>query len=132
MRWGAAPELIGPRHQFRVALMARTLARHLAARPHGGSAPVRVLDAGAGRGTLAWALAEHGYAVTALEESSEFLSYLSQRADCRSSLELVRADVAALPFANAAFNGAVCGEVLEHVGDDGAAVAGLARVLRPG
>ena len=49
-----------------------------------------------------------------------------------AALRLVRGDVAALPFAAATFDGAVCGEVLEHVADDAAAVAGLARALRPG
>jgi SAM-dependent methyltransferase len=47
-------------------------------------------------------------------------------------VRLVRGDVAALPLAADVFDGVVCGEVLEHVADDGAAVAGLARALRPG
>ena len=29
MRWGTHPELVGPRHRFRVALMARTLRAYL-------------------------------------------------------------------------------------------------------
>jgi SAM-dependent methyltransferase len=132
MRWGAEPELIGPRHQFRVALMARTLAAHLPARRAEGGAPARVLDAGAGRGTLALTLAGRGYAVTALDDSAEFLTYLNERAARQRRLALVRGDVAALPLGAGVFDGAVCGEVLEHVPDDGAAVAELARVLRPG
>ncbi|HVW81526.1 MAG TPA: class I SAM-dependent methyltransferase [Mycobacteriales bacterium] len=42
------------------------------------------------------------------------------------------ADAARLPFRDAAFGGAVCTEVLEHVADPGAVFAELARVLRPG
>jgi SAM-dependent methyltransferase len=132
MRWGAEPELVGPRHRFRVALMAQTLAAYLPAYPPGGHTPVRVLDAGAGRGTLALALARRGYAVTALDDSADFLSYLSERARAQAPVRLVRGDVAALPFAAGTFDGVVCGEVLEHVADDGAAVAGLVRALRPG
>jgi len=132
MRWGTAPELVGPRHHFRVALMARTLAAYLPAGPSGRGAPIRVLDAGAGRGTLAVALARRGYAVTALDDSVDFLTYLSTRIRPKTPVRLVRGDIAALPFAAAAFDGAVCGEVLEHVADDSAAVAGLARVLRAG
>src|SRR5690242_9154292 len=75
MHWGAAPELVGPRHHFRVALMARTLAAYLPALPPGR----RVLDAGAGRGTLALLLARRGYTVTAVDESAEFMGYLARR-----------------------------------------------------
>jgi SAM-dependent methyltransferase len=52
--------------------------------------------------------------------------------DKHPALVVVRGDVAALPFGAAAFEAVVCGEVLEHVADDAAAVAGIARVLRPG
>ena len=42
------------------------------------------------------------------------------------------ADVTRLPFEDGAFDGAVLGEVLEHVEDDRQALRELARVLRPG
>ncbi|HLH22869.1 MAG TPA: class I SAM-dependent methyltransferase [Chloroflexota bacterium] len=132
MRWGAEPELVGPRHHFRVALMARLLAAYLPPRLPGSRVPVRVLDAGAGRGTLARALARRGYAVTALDDSAAFLAYLRERVGPKAPIRLVCGDVAALPFEARVFDGAVCGEVLEHVADDAAAVAGLARTLRPG
>lgn len=127
MAWGTHPELVGPRHHYRVALMARLLAAHL---PPGPAPGARVLDAGAGRGTLARLLAHRGYRVTALEEAAGFLTYL--RAHANAALDLVRGDVTALPFAAERFAGAVCGEVLEHVPDDRAAIQELARVLRPG
>jgi SAM-dependent methyltransferase len=41
-------------------------------------------------------------------------------------------DLAALDLPDAAFDGAVCAEVLEHLEDDRAALAELRRVLRPG
>ena len=44
----------------------------------------------------------------------------------------VRGDVARLPFAASAFDSAICLEVLEYVADPRAALAEMARVLRPG
>jgi SAM-dependent methyltransferase len=43
----------------------------------------------------------------------------------------VRADLTALPFADAEFDLALCSHVLEHVVDDRAAMRELCRVLRP-
>lgn len=44
----------------------------------------------------------------------------------------IQADAAALPLRAAAFDAALCGEVLEHVPDPRAVLAEIARVLRPG
>lgn len=44
----------------------------------------------------------------------------------------VQADGAALPFAAAGFDAAICAELLEHVPDPRAVLAEVARVLRPG
>jgi SAM-dependent methyltransferase len=46
--------------------------------------------------------------------------------------EVLEADLGELPFADETFDGAVLGEVLEHVRDDRGALTELARVLRPG
>ncbi|NBC33268.1 MAG: methyltransferase domain-containing protein [Alphaproteobacteria bacterium] len=43
-----------------------------------------------------------------------------------------RADLTALPFADAAFNLVLSSHVLEHIPDDRAAIAEIARVLHPG
>jgi SAM-dependent methyltransferase len=48
------------------------------------------------------------------------------------SVHLFVADATAIPLAEGAVSGAACGEVLEHLGDDAAAVCELARVLQPG
>ena len=53
--------------------------------------------------------------------------------DAHAPIASVRADVSAgLPFGDRTFDGALCVEVLEHVADDGATLAEVARVLRPG
>jgi SAM-dependent methyltransferase len=44
----------------------------------------------------------------------------------------VNGDALSLPFADASFDRVIAAEVLEHVPEDGAAMAELARVLRPG
>jgi SAM-dependent methyltransferase len=44
----------------------------------------------------------------------------------------VVADVTDLPFEDASFDLVICNHVLEHVPDDGAAIAEMLRVLRPG
>ena len=132
MRWGAEPGLVGPRHHYRVGLMARTLAAGLPVRRAADGVPARVLDAAAGRGTLAVRLARRGYMVTALDDSAEFVAYLRDRAGPGARLRLVRGDVAALPFAARDVRRGGLWRGAEHVADDSAAVAGLARALRPG
>jgi hypothetical protein len=44
----------------------------------------------------------------------------------------IQADLAALPFADASFDWVMANHVLEHIPGDAAAIAELARVLRPG
>lgn len=46
--------------------------------------------------------------------------------------QAVDASLTSLPFDSGSFDSAVCTEVLEHIPDDAAAVAELARCLRPG
>jgi SAM-dependent methyltransferase len=98
--------------------------------------------------------------VTALEESAAFVDYLRRGAatddakrrarvvrgqhhdgqtECFGpdsaagpTPRIVRGDVTALPFAAGSFAAIVCGEVLEHLADDAAAAAEIARVLAPG
>ena len=49
-----------------------------------------------------------------------------------ASNHAVLADATALPYPNGAFDRIIAAEVLEHIDDDEAAIAELARVLRPG
>ena len=49
-----------------------------------------------------------------------------------ASTHAVLADATALPYPNGAFDRIIAAEVLEHIDDDEAAIAELARVLRPG
>jgi SAM-dependent methyltransferase len=118
--WGTAPEFVGPRHELREGLL---LDLFLSAAPG-----PQVLDAGAGQGTMSIRLEHLGFEVTSTDVSSAAVAVLRERL----AGDVERASVTDLPFAAASFDGAVLGEVLEHVEEDEAALAEIARVLRPG
>jgi SAM-dependent methyltransferase len=118
--WGTAPEFVGPRHELRERLL---LDLFLSASPG-----PEVLDAGAGQGTMAARLERLGYQVTGTDVSEAAVEALR----ARLSGPVAEASINHLPFDDESFDGAVVGEVLEHIEDDRGALAELARVLRPG
>ena len=128
--WGES-EIRGPVHLFRERLMLRLFCPMIS---NG-----RILDAGCGSGSLAFDLSRLGYKVNMVEYSPEFVNSVSMRVKLNNENncpQIQRASITSLPFADASFDGVVCGEVLEHVlpedGGDVAAVEQFARVLRPG
>jgi SAM-dependent methyltransferase len=131
-QWGKT-EITGGRHAFRVGLIRREVESLI--KP--GS---KVLDAGCGDGSLALALRNKGYTVTALDVSGPGLERLGRRLSLEKKIksggfpEIVyfQASLTSMPLPDQSFDAAVSGEVLEHLDDDGAAVAELYRVLRPG
>jgi SAM-dependent methyltransferase len=118
--WGTAPEFVGPRHELRERLLLKLF---LSASPG-----PRVLDAGAGQGSMSARLERLGFAVTSSDSSAAAVEVLRDRL----AGEVVQASLTGLPFEDARFDGAVLGEVLEHVQDDQGALREVARVLRPG
>jgi SAM-dependent methyltransferase len=118
--WGTAPEFVGPRHELRERLL---LDLFLSAAPG-----PQVLDAGAGQGTMSMRLERLGFEVTSTDVSAAAVDVLRDRL----AGEVERASVTDLPFADSSFDGAVLGEVLEHVEEDEQALAEISRVLRPG
>jgi 2-polyprenyl-3-methyl-5-hydroxy-6-metoxy-1,4-benzoquinol methylase len=118
--WGTAPEFVGPRHELREQLL---LDLFLSAAPG-----PQVLDAGAGQGTMSIRLERLGFEVTSTDVSGAAVAVLRERLGG----DVEQASVTDLPFADESFDGAVLGEVLEHVEDDRGALAEIARVLRPG
>jgi SAM-dependent methyltransferase len=118
--WGTAPEFVGPRHELRERLL---LDLFLSAVPG-----PEVLDAGAGQGTMSIRLERLGFEVTSTDVAGAAVAVLRQRL----AGDVEQASVTDLPFADASFDGAVLGEVLEHVEEDRRALAEIARVLRPG
>ena len=69
-----------------------------------------------------------GFDVTSTDASGAAVDVLRKRL----AGEVQQANVTALPFADSSFDGAVLGEVLEHVEEDRAALSELRRVLRQG
>ena len=125
--WGDAPELYGPRHDYRESLVMRRVRRIAVT---GG----RALDAGAGAGSLAARLAAAGYRVTAVDGSPAFAERLAatMAAAPGGPHEALHGDMTALPVPGGAFDLVTCCEVLEHLEDDAAAARELFRALRPG
>jgi SAM-dependent methyltransferase len=79
-------------------------------------------------------LLEAGYAVTSLDASGAFVERLRRRLhESRQDADApaLVGDICEMPFADSRFDGVVCGEVLEHLDNDLAAVREIARVLCP-
>lgn len=129
MRHVEPPRLEGPRHRWRTERLAREL---LDAAP-----PGPLLDAGCGHGTMLVRLASGtaSQVVLGFDRDRDRLRAARRRARAAGRADTVHvfvADMTALPLRSREMAGAAAGEVLEHVADDRAAAAEIARVLRPG
>jgi SAM-dependent methyltransferase len=100
-----------------------------------------VLDLGCGAGRHAYGALRRGADVIALDWSAEEVVVVR---DTMAAMDVagevppnarstaVRGDLTALPFPDARFDRVIAAEVLEHIPADSAAMAEIARVLRPG
>lgn len=101
----------------------------------------RVLDMGCGGGRHAFALYRRGADVVALDLSFDDLREvdtmframeLEGEAGEGGSAHAVRGSAYSLPFEDASFDRVIAAEILEHLPEDGLAMAELHRVLKPG
>jgi len=92
-----------------------------------------ILDAGCGPGTYGIMLAKEGNEVVGIEISPDAVQVANERAKEKGVNFSARAgDLEKLPFQDNSFDICFCGWVLHHFPDVSAAVAELARVLKPG
>ncbi|MEX5637114.1 class I SAM-dependent methyltransferase [Parafrankia sp. FMc2] len=101
----------------------------------------RVLDLGCGGGRHSFEAFRRGAQVIALDYSADEVGGVNtmfgamaaeQQVPAGARAASVRGDALALPFADGTFDRVIAAEVLEHLPEDGGAMAELARVLRPG
>jgi SAM-dependent methyltransferase len=94
----------------------------------------QILDAGCGNGRHTQHLikeADVDAVITAFDYSQGMLNRARKRPGALRANH-VAADITRLPYADRSFDAAVCGWVLEHLPDERAGLAELARVLQPG
>jgi SAM-dependent methyltransferase len=101
----------------------------------------RVLDMGCGAGRHAFEMYRRGGDVVAFDQDGdelagvlEIFAAMKQAGEVPDGAEadIKQGDALQLPFVDAEFDRVVAAEVLEHIPDDQAAIAEVARVLRPG
>ncbi len=94
----------------------------------------RVLELGVGTGRIALPTAAAGCEVFGIDLSSHMLAALAQRIgdEQLNRIHLAQADIKALPFADAVFDGALAVHVLHLVADWAGVLTEINRVLRPG
>jgi SAM-dependent methyltransferase len=100
-----------------------------------------VLDLGCGEGRHAFEAYRRGASVVAVdwgqsevETTKRWLGAIAAAGEAPGSarFEVVRGDLTALPVPDASVDRVMASEVLEHIPDDAAAFAEIARVLKPG
>jgi SAM-dependent methyltransferase len=92
--------------------------------------PLSILELGCGEGYVVRRLAQQGHRVTGFDLSLPLLN-AADLADQHSS-DFVNGDVLRLPFCDGAFEAAVSNFLISELPDPAAAIAEVARVLKPG
>lgn len=100
-----------------------------------------VIDVGCGAGRHSFEAYRRGADVIAFDQNAEelaevdtMLQAMGQAGEAPKSAkaQVVVGDALALPYPDGAFDTVIASEILEHIPEDGTAIAELARVLKPG
>src|ERR1041384_2490407 len=97
--WGTQPEMFGPRHEHRLAMILRQVDRL----PRGA----RILDGAVGLGQLAGRMERRGYRVFGIDYSFDAALHVRRT----SSIPVVVGDMTRMPFRDGAFDGVTSGEI---------------------
>ena len=101
----------------------------------------RLLDLGCGAGRHTFEALRRGAHVVALDQNTTDLLGVEQMVTAMAEAGEIKtpagpvtleADALALPFEDGSFDKVIASEILEHIPDDRAAIAEIARVIRPG
>lgn len=98
-------------------------------------AGARLVDLGCGPGVLTRDLAKLDYRGVGVDASPAMIEYSTRQAAAEEIGHAWRyqlADVEAIPFARASFDGAVCSGVIDYLSADDTMLSEVARVLKPG
>jgi 2-polyprenyl-3-methyl-5-hydroxy-6-metoxy-1,4-benzoquinol methylase len=121
-QWGTQPEMFGPRHEHRLAMIIRRveeLSLEIGA---------RILDGAVGLGQLAKRMQKSGMRVFGIDYSFEAALHVRRT----SSVPVVVGDITKMHLRSGSFDAVTTGETLEHLDDDAAAVREIARVVCEG
>jgi SAM-dependent methyltransferase len=118
--WGTQPEMFGPRHEHRLAIILAEV----------GRLPEKalLLDGAVGLGQLATRVAATGRRVVGIDYSFDAALYVKRT----SAIPVIAGDLTLMPFRDATFDGVTSGETLEHLDDDASAAREIGRVLKRG
>jgi arsenite methyltransferase len=95
----------------------------------------RILDVGCGPGFYVAELVEEvgsDGSIVGVDSSPDMLALARRRCEGHPNVEFREGDATSPPVEDAAFDGAVCVQVLEYVPDASVALAAMTRALRPG
>ena len=126
-RWSETADRIAELEEARRAELTEHVRRFV--QPRGDE---RALDAGAGTGALAFALAPHVAEVLAVDREPALLEQGRLRAAEFPNVTFAEGDITRLDLLSGAFDLAGCARTLHHVRRPELAIAELARVTRPG
>lgn len=90
----------------------------------------RVLECGCGPGGIIRQLNRPRWQLTAIDINTRHL--VKARSDVGAAVNWLQADIEHLPFRDQAFDLVYCAGVLSYLPDDAAAIAEIARVVKPG